>query len=213
MQKGGGMSDGLAGLALHHALDALTNRIPRTVHRDDGSTVQIWDDCLLDQLARLGEGGEIGQGGSGKPGSKPPVAIDVLALRLDIRSAIRDAISSVLSVKTERPIGTAAQLRFIVHHVIDADECDRWTELLTTWARRINDLSGAERPRMRALPIACPACGQRWQYVDSDGETVRKPIMSALFDGPIVLALDCASCGSWSRGEELDALVAFMRAA
>lgn len=112
--------------------------------------------------------------------------------------------------------GTAAQLRAVTDHLIASqqwDECEHWTELLHSWARRINDLSGAERPRMRALPINCPACGQRWQYVDSDGETVRKPIMSALFDNGLMMSLDCASCGTWSRGDALDALVSFMRAA
>lgn len=200
----------LDGLALRLALDGLTNQIPRTVARDDGTTVQVWDDCLLDQLASLGQGGEAGNGASGKPGSKPPIAIDVLALRVDIRNAV--ARVRVRHAGT----GTAAQLRAVVDHLISTQQwaqCVDWAALLHAWARRINDLSGVERPRSRPLPIDCPVCGQRWQYVDSDGETVRRPILSAMFDRDVMLSLDCASCGTWARGAELDALVTFMRAA
>lgn len=202
----------LVGLELRFALDALVNKIPRTVMRDNGSTCQVWDDCLLDQLANLGQGGESGSGGAhSKPGSKPPVPIDVLALRVDIRDAIAGMWRAGLP-----NTGTAAQLRAIVDHLIETNQWAAvydWTELLRAWALRINDLSGVERPRSRPLPIDCPACRQRWQYVTTDGETVRRPILSALFDGDVMLSLDCASCGSWQRGPALDALVTFMRAA
>lgn len=199
------------GLTLRLALDKLTNQIPRNVTRDDGSTVQVWDDCLLEQLDNMGSESSRGGGSHGKPGSKPPIALDVIALRLDMRNAIARMWRANLADN-----GTAGQLRTIVDYLIRSQQwalCEQWTVTLHGWERRINDLSGVERPRARPLPIECPACGERWQYVENDGETVRRPILSAVFDGDTMASLDCASCGTWSRGVELDALVAHMMAA
>ena len=190
-------------LELRFALDALTNQIPRTLTRDDGTTEQVWDDCLLDQLEQMGQASTRAGTGGVPPGSRPPVAFDVIALRVEMRDACQAP-------------ATAARLGAIVDSLIDSmqwEACTDWARTLRRWAATIRDMSGAERVRARPLPIDCPACHARWQYVDCDGETLRRPIMSAVFDGELMLSMHCASCGSWPRGRALDALVAFMRAA
>jgi hypothetical protein len=210
MQKGRIMSS-LVALNLQMALDRLVNQIPRNVVRDDGSTMQVWDDCLLDQLASMGQESTRGGSSHSKPDSKPPIALDVISLRLDMHNAIARMWRANLSDN-----GTAGQLRTIIAYLIDSRQwarCDEWAERLDTWAMRINDLSGVERARSRPLATPCPACGERWQYDEQDGETVRRPILSALFEGDVMLSLDCASCGSWVRGAGLDELVTHMLAA
>ncbi len=197
---------------LRTALDALTNRIPRTCVRDDGTTDRIWDECLLDQLANaVVQGSESGSGSSGKPKSKPPIPMNVLSLNVEMRTYVtRYANAHLLDM---RQLTIAKQLAMVVDHIcvnVMRRPAATWAALLTRWADQMRDVSGHRLVRVRELPFNCPVCARRWIPVARDGEESRRPIMSGVFEGESMTSLTCAMCGTWERGSSLDDLVEYM---
>lgn len=165
-------------------LRALTDRIPVDIVRDDGTTERVWVKSLLDQLAEAEQGTERGSSASGKPKSKPPISIEVIAIRAAIDALITKWRYAHLDRKDAlRNIGWLA----------GQFESD-YTDKLIDWADRIRNVTGVERPRVMDLAIICPSCDQSWVARDDEGETVRnRAVYVILFKGT-VQSFGCRGC-------------------
>jgi hypothetical protein len=74
------------------AVDELTRAVPGQVTRDDGTRVRLDAVSLWDQL--VGSASQSGSShASGKPGSRPPVALAALALRLEAQELVRSTLN------------------------------------------------------------------------------------------------------------------------
>jgi hypothetical protein len=190
---------------LWQSIYRLTEPAFEVMTRDSGSLERVRAAPLLDQLAEaLVPSGEVGSGGTGKSKSKPPLAIDALDLRAEIRKFCRLTISGDIASALK------ARAKQLERH---RDTAAAWSmvDQLDDWAERIRAVCGQAELTTRSLPIECPSCGERWCYVEQDGETIRQDTIAATFDGGVLESFACKQCrGVWRRGADLDALVDWM---
>lgn len=175
-------------------LDALTNRVPVDVKRDNGTTDRVWVKSLLAQLAEAVQGTEPNRGGAsgGKPDSKPPIDIDVIQMNLDIRDAIRDESTMLLMHTTG---DHALDLQRIERNLLSDSRRAIWSARLKEWEKRIRKLSGEEQPKTVALQIQCPSCGESWIPTLQGDELVwNRAVYATMMHGK-VQSFSCSGCG------------------
>jgi hypothetical protein len=171
--------------------DALVNRYPVDVPRDNGTVDRVWVKGLLDQLAEATQGTEAGNGSSGKPTSRPPISIEVVQLNADIHDAIAAGHRKHGACVRAEPKAALTRLCMLATDT----EGPQWAARFTDWAQRIRDVTGVEKARTIDLRIECPSCGQSWVDVSNHDETIKaRAVYVAMLAGK-VLAFDCRGCG------------------
>jgi hypothetical protein len=170
-------------------LEALVNRQPVDVARDNGSIERVWVKSLLDQLAEAVQGTEVGQGASsGKPTSRPPISIDVIQLNIDISEAVR----STFVLLGVAPSGDhATDVRIIGRRIA---QTEAWSARFAEWAQRIRDATGVEKPRQVAISIQCPSCGESWVSVTQGDEIIRRRAVYVTLLHGKVQSFSCSNC-------------------
>lgn len=204
-------------LAFDVAVDQLTAPGVATITRDDGSTERGLTPCLLDQLVTAcSPGGEHGGGSSGGSGtgSRPPAALNALAVVAEIGSELRTALAALGHDRTVTEARLSTQVRAWAAHAEEWQYAD--LDYLAYAARRAEHWVVATRgvldpaPRRRLRGHACPVCRESTVLVWSDveGERVRQAALSA---NPEHTEITCAACDThWhvDHWEQLGALIA-----
>ena len=187
-------------LAFEAAVDQLTQPSVTTIRRENGGVERARVPCLLDQLVEATQPGSE-RSGSSAPGSRPPAALNALALVAEIGQAVRWALSA-LGHDLFGPGGRvrlAGQVRLWASYgetwqhddpdylAYAAGEAERWVAGI----RAILDPA----PRYFLRGHACPTCGESsvplWS--DAEGDYLRQPALG--IDTDRVEAV-CAACDS-----------------
>jgi hypothetical protein len=170
---------------------------------------------LWDRLS-AGAGYQSRDGGHPSAKSRPPATLSVVALTIDVTTAVRESVLDLVGLPS-------ASLRLDLSRVLgeidsrqDLDLIEWWTTSLVVWSQRAAQLLGQSRVLLKELRgAACPYCSARVVRVRADGEDWIRPAIVVdwdsddLTDAHSVHSLHCRACDAqWLRGVELDELIA-----
>jgi hypothetical protein len=208
---------------LHKALGALVDSTRMRIYRD-GETVGDWQiiPSVWAQLLSSSQWGS-GAGGTQRFGSRPVISTGVVALVIEVESAVTEAcLELVGGVRRDIPEG----LRAVCATIKDDDQVDWWAGKLRDWTAQARGHLRLDPDRPRSARGArCPACKATDAQIRSDGETVRMPALAIAWVGPEdddyhadsewrVRAVECRACHTaWWRGAGMDSLIEAMMAA
>jgi uncharacterized protein with PIN domain len=196
-------------------VDSLTKPTRHRLTRDDGAT--DWADVpsLWDQLSQCIATGSEG-GSRAKPGSKPPVDTESLALRLEIEWLIAGGCHDHgLKVDRDEPADTRVpkDIRRLASAIVtkaNPAAVTAATTQLGKWAHRIRTTIGdGTKPARRLRGHRCITCGTEGLRIrNSDGDTtIVPPLMLTFSDDGQVRCATCEACGVvYWRGDDLHRL-------
>ncbi|CRK55456.1 Phage protein [Alloactinosynnema sp. L-07] len=189
-----------ARLAFDAAVDQLTSPGVGTITRESGAVERAVAPCLLDQLVEATRpGGDRGGAGGGTTGSRPPAALNALAVVADIGTEMRSALAAL----GHNVFGPGPRTRLSTQVHTWASHAEHWqlhdVDYLAYAATRAQHWADAARavldppPRYRLRGNACPVCRETTVLVWSTEEAdwVRQ---AALFIDPDRAEAVCAAC-------------------
>lgn len=210
---------------VHEAADLLIDPKRILLFRDEkGYNIRGDVPSLIEQLeAATCKGG--GEGG-GRFGDRPPVAMGVVSLLMEMSTRCAEAVQDRhgkhfhnIPDNLRRIAADRAALP------AGADDVVEWIDLILGWVDRARGVLGLEPKYPRGLRgVACPLCGaDSVPGVDDSGLKVRLPALqfqwSRIDDVPddemipdrSVQAVECQMCGSkWAAGPQFYMLKALM---
>lgn len=142
---------------------------------------------LFEQL-RYEIGSSSRRGGKSGSGSRSPIALAAVTLWAEIQESLNTA--HILIAGSDAPAKSAEEkLELWTSAAKDEDTISRCTTTTSEWIEQIRELLNPV-PSIEIVG-ACPACGERYAYIEQDGETLRNTAITATIKGA-----QCGACGA-----------------
>lgn len=201
---------------IHEAVDQLINGRRVLLFKDErGYNVRGDVPSIIEQLEAAVSRDGNGSGG-GKVGSRPPIAVGVASLLIEIASktasAVKERHGKHLGNITDNLRRIGADLAALPN---TDEQVQKWIDTLNGWASKARSVLGLDPKVPRGLRgIPCPACGaDSAPTTDDDGKAARMPAIQfewsdpadtapdELPDDPKVRSAVCVMCGArWWAG-------------
>lgn len=212
--------------AADELVDTRRVKVDRSVLNDDGTISREWSEyttvpSLWTQLLGMVTLGQDAAGG-GKPGSKPPVALAAMHLKLEIESWVDGAAWRLnqWTADTNASVDVIMLSKLMdrdLRKIVSALNRAGWTDWLDTLTLKLRDWCGRIRSMLdptagdrneRRHGIWCVECGTKHVLVpNDDGEECRASPIVFQWRDELLRAAVCEACQhTYWPGEELHRL-------